>query len=72
MDRPSNTLSVEEAAAVLGCTPNTLRTWVSKRRVPHVKVGSLCRFRGEDLAAFLEEGYVPAEPDRGQVSRCLK
>ena len=30
----SHTLGIEEAAKVLGCTQNTLRVWVSKRRVP--------------------------------------
>lgn len=53
------TLSNAEAAAFLGCTPGTLRVWVSRRRVPHVKVGRLTRFLREDLEDFLRRGRVP-------------
>lgn len=52
----------ERAAAYLGCTPDTLRVWVSQRRVPHVKVGRLTRFRREDLDAWLDSNLV--EPER--------
>jgi excisionase family DNA binding protein len=62
------TIGTEEAARILGCTTNTLRAWVSKRRVPHVKVGRLCRFRVRDLEAFLEAGYVPASSSKDQAS----
>ena len=51
----------EEAAEYLGCTPDTLKVWVSKRRVPFVRVGRLVRFRKADLDAWLEDNAVPAE-----------
>ena len=54
------TLGNEEAAALLGCRPETLRVWVSQRRVPYVKVGRLTRFLEEDLHAFLERNRVEA------------
>jgi len=48
----------DEAAVFLGCTPGTLRVWVSKRRVPFVRVGRLVRFRRKDLEEFLEQNRV--------------
>ncbi len=54
-DKPWN---YEEAAAYLGCSPLTLRTWVSKRQIPFVKVGRLVRFRKPDLDSYLEENSV--------------
>ena len=48
------------AAAYLGCTPHTLRVWVSQRRIPHIKVGRLTRFLKEDLDVWLENNKVPA------------
>ena len=51
----------EEAAAYLDCTPDTLRVWVSKRRVPFVRVGRLVRFRKKDLDAWIETNLVPAQ-----------
>ncbi len=56
-------LDYAEAAAYLGCKESTLRVWVSRRRVPHIKVGALCRFRTQDLDGWLEERTVPADPE---------
>ncbi len=53
------TLGVAEAAKILGCTPKTLRVWVSQRRVPHVKIGKLVRFRPQDLADYLDQHQIP-------------
>ena len=49
----------EQAAGYLGCTPETLRVWVSQRRVPYIKVGRLTRFRKKDLDEYLEQNFVP-------------
>jgi len=54
-------LDNDQAAAYIGCTPGTLRVWVSKRKVPFVRVNSLVRFRKSDLDRFLDERLVPAE-----------
>ena len=51
----------EEAASYLGCTPCTLRVWVSQRRVPHVKVGRLTRILKSDLDAWLAQRRVDVE-----------
>ena len=55
------TWGIPEAATYLGCTPGTLRVWISKRRIPHIKVGRLVRFRKDDLEKYLEDHYVAVE-----------
>ena len=59
------TMSNEEAAAYLGCTPGTLRVWTSRRRVPFVKVGRLTRFLKVDLDAYLQQHRVPVTRSKG-------
>ncbi|MDP6495222.1 MAG: helix-turn-helix domain-containing protein [Dehalococcoidia bacterium] len=49
----------DQAATYLGCTPGTLRVWVSRRRVPFIKVGRLTRFRKADLDTYLDSHLVP-------------
>jgi excisionase family DNA binding protein len=55
---PGRTLGWDEAAVYLGCTPGTLKVWVSKRKVPYCKVGRLTRFRIPDLDRFLTKNSV--------------
>jgi excisionase family DNA binding protein len=59
------TMNNEEAAAYLGCTPDTLRVWTSRRRVPFVKVGRLTRFLKADLEAYLQQHRVPVTKSEG-------
>ena len=51
----------DRAAAYLGCTSDTLRVWVSKRKVPFIKVGRLTRLLKRDLDEFLEQNRVSVE-----------
>ncbi|WP_334180909.1 helix-turn-helix domain-containing protein [Pseudomonas nitroreducens] len=52
---PSDLLTPERAAAVLGLSPRTLAAWRGWRRniLPYVKVGGRVRYRRQDVAAFL-------------------
>ena len=54
----NGTWNNDQAAAYLGCTPKTLRVWVSKRKVPYIKVGYLTRFLKEDLDGYLAQRRV--------------
>ena len=63
----AGTMSNNEAAAYLGCTPDTLRVWTSRRRVPFVKVGRLTRFLRADLDAYLQEHRVSALSTKGRL-----
>jgi len=56
----NRTMANDEAAEYIGCTPGTLRVWVSKRKVPFVKVNRLTRFRRKDLDKWLDKQAVPA------------
>ena len=58
---PCGVIDNDQAATYLGCTPDTLRVWVSKRRVPFIKVGRLTRFRRTDLDAWLDARLVLPE-----------
>jgi excisionase family DNA binding protein len=55
---PQGTWSKAEAARYLGCTEGTLAVWVSKRKVPFVRVNRLVRFRKRDLDMWLDENMV--------------
>jgi excisionase family DNA binding protein len=47
-------LGTKEAAVLLGVSTLTLYTWVSQRRIPHIKVGRLTKFKRDDLTTWLE------------------
>ena len=51
----------DEAAEYIGCTPDTLRIWVSRNQVPHIKVRRLTRFRKADLDEWLDAHVVAAD-----------
>jgi excisionase family DNA binding protein len=55
------TLGNDEAARYIGIQPSTLRTWVSRRKVPYCRVGRLVRFRIGDLDRFLESGLIEVD-----------
>lgn len=64
----SRLLTVAEFAALLRVRPQTIRLWVSQRRIPHFKIGRCVRFRRSDMQGWLEEHrrdaasfYVEAE-----------
>ena len=49
-------LTVEEAAAYLGCKPSTARELMRTGRLRHFRVGKLYRTRHEWLDLFMDEG----------------
>ncbi|NUO79353.1 helix-turn-helix domain-containing protein [candidate division KSB1 bacterium] len=53
-------LSVEEAATYLGIAEWTLRGWVSRKRVPVVKLGRRTLFDPADLSDWVEKHKVAA------------
>ena len=55
MDEGGGTWNNARAARYIGCTEATLRVWVSRRKVPHLKVGRLVRFRKVDLDRWLNK-----------------
>lgn len=49
-----------DAAERLGCTEKMIRKMALDGRLPFVKVGSLLRFRPEDLESFIEAHLTAA------------
>jgi len=48
-------LNTEEAASFLGIKKTTLYDWVNQKKIPHMKVGRLLKFRKSDLEKWLEK-----------------
>lgn len=60
---PTDLLTPDQVAHALGLSRRTLASWRRTRRaaLPYVKVGSLVRYRRQDVAAFIERGLRGAE-----------
>jgi excisionase family DNA binding protein len=55
--------TLEEAAAYLKISPGTLKHWIAWRRIEHVKVGKLTRFRQSALDSWIAAHTVPDVPE---------
>ena len=56
-------LTLEEAASYLKVAPGTLKHWIAWKRIEHVKLGKLTRFRQAALDRFIAEQTVAAVPE---------
>ena len=56
-------LRTDEAAEFLGISKNTLYEWIIQKKIPHIKVGRLVKFKREDLEAWLERRTQEEEKD---------
>lgn len=56
----SQLLTLCEAAVLLRLKVSTLRAWILKRRIPHVKLGSRVFLRRSDIKALISRSIVPA------------
>lgn len=54
-------LSFEEAGAVLGCSPHTLRVWARQGLISHARLGRRIVFSPEDLEGFVNSRRVKAK-----------
>jgi excisionase family DNA binding protein len=53
-------VGLEEAAAMIGIAPRTLRKWATERRLRSIKLGNRLMFRISDLEKLLVENERPA------------
>lgn len=53
-------LTLEEAAAYLKISPGTLKHWIAQKRIEHVKIGKLTRFRQAALDRYVSAQTVAA------------
>ena len=63
ISRQKQLMDMNEASEYLGIRKNTLYEWVIERKIPHVRVGRLLKFRREDLEAWLNK-RTQQETDR--------
>ena len=52
-------LTVQELAAYLSVTEQTLRKWCAKGEIPHGKIGGFLRFDRDQVQAWLDERWNP-------------
>jgi len=62
----TNLLTVRQASEILGFHNRTIRSWLSKRRLPRVSVGRSVRIPAEAVADFVRRNTIPA---RGSSAR---
>jgi excisionase family DNA binding protein len=60
MAADSELLTLLEASAMLRLQPSTLRSWILKRRIPFVKLGSRVLLRRSDCEALIAACVIPA------------
>jgi len=49
-------LSVEEIAAFLGVSKDTIYAWINKRSMPAHKIGRLWKFKTEEVDTWVRSG----------------
>ena len=52
----STLLTVDDVAKWLNISPRTIRDWVYRKKIPHIKVHSCLRFDPEVIRLWLEGG----------------
>jgi len=51
-----NWIGIEEAAAYLGVTKDTVRNWIRKTDIPAHKIGKLWKFKRSELDSWIKSG----------------
>jgi excisionase family DNA binding protein len=60
--------TVEQAAADLGLSVHTIRAWIARRKIGHVRLGRAVRIPATEIARLIEQGTIPACPRGGRRS----
>jgi excisionase family DNA binding protein len=66
-DGEPSLLTVSEGASFLRLKPSTIRAWILRRRINHVKLGGRVLLRRCDLEALIARSIVPAKSN-GEVT----
>lgn len=54
-------LTCAEAGELMGLKEATVRVWVSRRKLPHVKLGRAVRLPSEAIAEMIAANTIPAK-----------
>jgi excisionase family DNA binding protein len=57
-------LTVAEAAGRLGLRESTIRAWLARRRLRHIKLGRAVRVPEDAVQEFIRRNTVPAREGR--------
>lgn len=56
--------TVEQAAADLCLSVHTIRAWIARRKIGHVRLGRAVRIPIGEIERLIERGTVPPIPER--------
>ena len=62
-------LTIEEVAAYLRLTPQTIYKWAQERRIPAVKLGKEWRFRRSIIDRWLDDQILSSESGFEHLSK---
>ena len=62
-------MSVEEMAAYLGVSKDTIYGWITKREMPAHKVGRLWKFKANEVDSWIRAGQASDEGSEHGVSK---
>ncbi len=65
-------LSVEEIAAHLGLSKETVYRWLDKKKIPAHRIGKLWKFRVSEVDAWIIRGGASIELNSARGSNILK
>jgi excisionase family DNA binding protein len=61
MDAKDRNLTIREAAEVLGFSPHTVRSWIARRQLAHLRIGRSIRVPASEIRRLLTAAMVPVE-----------
>jgi excisionase family DNA binding protein len=56
--------TIAEAATELGLSMHTIRSWVTARRLAHIRLGRAIRIPASEIRRVINENTVPASEER--------
>ena len=62
-------LTVSEVAQRLGLKEGTIRLYISKKKLAHVRLGRAIRIPEEEVDRLIREHLVPARSDHPEAAR---
>ena len=65
-------MSVEEMAAYLGVSKDTIYGWITKREMPAHKVGRLWKFKADEVDSWVRAGQASDERSERAVNNLRK
>jgi excisionase family DNA binding protein len=57
-------VSINEAAAILGVSPYTIRAWLGQRKLGFLKLSRSVRIPRSEITRFMERAFVPPRVER--------